>query len=485
MTERVDAAALRAAGRAPATPFSVALADGSCVVIERLLRVLPGKRIVGEGCWNGRHVLAKLFVANGSVRHWTQERSGIEALSEAGVPTPGIVLADALPGAGHVLLTEFVEGALSLAEAWKPLSSSPAGNDAALAVLSPAFHALGRLHAAGLVQADLHLGNFLQGGEDILVIDGDAVRSITPGKPLDEQQACANLAVLLAQLPMVWDAYRSPLLTAYVAGGGVQPTDPATLDEAVSRVRAWRLRDFLGKTLRDCTLFSVVRGAWRFSAVRRSEADFLAPIMIAPDDAMRGGLLLKDGRTSTVARVEHEGRELVIKRYNLKNLRHALARFWRPSRAWHSWREGHRLAFFGIATPAPLALIEERIGPLRRRAFLVTEHCPGVNLLELLSGDVVPQGDVAQAIVDLFKSLHDVRISHGDLKATNLLWHAGRVLLIDLDAVQQHTSPQRHAKAWQRDRARLLRNWPSTSPLHQWLDANLPPAASWRTMRKT
>jgi hypothetical protein len=88
----------------------------------------------------------------------------------------------------------------------------------------------------------------------------------------------------------------------------------------------------------------------------------------------------------------------------------------------------------------------------------------GSNLLELLSGDVVPQGDVAQAIVDLFKSLHDVRISHGDLKATNLLWHAGRLLLIDLDAVQQHASSQRHAKAWQRDRARLLRNWPSTSP---------------------
>ena len=101
-----------------------------------------------------------------------------------------------------------------------------------------------------------------------------------------------------------------------------------------------------------------------------------------------------------------------------------------------------------------------------------------MNLLELLSGDVVPQGDVAQAIVDLFKSLHDVRISHGDLKATNLLWHAGRVLLIDLDAVQQHASSQRHAKAWQRDRARLLRNWPSTSPLHRWLDANLPPAAA-------
>ena len=333
------------------------------------------------------------------------------------------------------LTTFCLTGALTLAASGGALA---AGNDAALAVLSPAFHALGRLHAAGLVQADLHLGNFLQGGEDILVIDGDAVRSITPGKPLDEQQACANLAVLLAQLPMVWDAYRSPLLTAYVAGGGVQPTDPATLDEAVSRVRAWRLRDFLGKTLRDCTLFSVVRGAWRFSAVRRSEADFLAPIMIAPDDAMRGGLLLKDGRTSTVARVEHEGRELVIKRYNLKNLRHALARFWRPSRAWHSWREGHRLSLLGIATPQPLALVEERWGPLRRRAFLVNAYCPGRSLLDVLSAEYEPEPALASALLTLFASLHSARISHGDLKATNLLWDGARLWLIDLDAVCQH-----------------------------------------------
>ena len=109
MTERVDAAALRAAGRAPATPFSVALADGSCVVIERLLRVLPGKRIVGEGCWNGRHVLAKLFVANGSVRHWTQERSGIEALSEAG-RLERLLPVDALL-AGHERITLEAEDA--------------------------------------------------------------------------------------------------------------------------------------------------------------------------------------------------------------------------------------------------------------------------------------------------------------------------------------------------------------------------------------
>ena len=202
----------------------------------------------------------------------------------------------------------------------------------------------------------------------------------------------------------------------------------------------------------------------------------MAPIMATPDDAMRAGEMLKDGRTSTVAQVAFGGRSLVIKRYNLKGLRHVLARFWRPSRAWHSWREAHRLAFFGIATPRPLALVEERVGPFRRRAYLITDHCPGTNLLKMLSADDVPQADVARAIQGVFKSLHDLRISHGDLKATNLLWHAGQVFLIDLDAMRQHASSRSHAKAWARDRARFLRNWPSTSCLHQWLDRNLPPS---------
>ncbi|MFT3848016.1 MAG: lipopolysaccharide kinase InaA family protein [Propionivibrio sp.] len=471
-----DTAALRTAGRTPATPFSVRLADGSVLRVDRLLRVLPGKRIVGDGEWNGRHVLAKLFVAAGSERHWKQEKDGIDALRAAGVPTPDILLGGALPGDGYLLLTSFIDDALTLADAWRSLAASPAGSTAVLDMLRPALHQLGHLHAAGLVQDDLHLGNFLRRGDDVWLIDGDAVRSISPGKALDERSAGANLAILLAQLPLAWDACRQPLLDAYVAGGGRRFADPAVLDGEVSRIRDWRLKDFLGKTLRDCTLFAVVCSVFRFSAVRRSETDSLQPVMAAPDAALRDGMLLKDGRTSTVARVVSGERVLVVKRYNLKNLRHALTRFWRPSRAWHAWREGHRLAFYGIATPDPLALIEERVGPLRRRAFLFTEHCPGVDLLRLLSPDVQPSGDMAQAIVALFEGLHDLRISHGDLKATNLLWHDGKIFLIDLDAMQQHRSPHRHAAAWRRDRERLLRNWPPPSALYRWLDANLPVA---------
>lgn len=465
---------LRLAGRAPATPFSILLDDGSIVQIERLLRVLPGKRIVGEGRWKNHHVLAKLFIANASARHWATEKSGIEALGKAGVPTPALLLASPLPGAGHVILTPFIENAQSLSEAWKLLAGGRAGSVDALDVLCPAFRELGRLHANGLVQDDLHLGNFLRRGQDVLIVDGDAVRAVSPGMPLVDKVAMANLALLLAQLPIAWDAFWPPLIDAYVSGGGVPPSSPSNLDGEVMRAREWRLKDFLDKTLRDCTLFSAERTALRFSVRQRDAFDLVAPIVQAPDAAVGGGKMLKDGRTSTVAQVSAGDQRLVIKRYNLKSLRHALARFWRPSRAWHAWREGHRLEFFGIATPRPLALVEERIGPMRGRAFLVTEYCPGVDLLALLSADRLPEGDIAQEIVSLFSVLHHLQISHGDLKATNLIWHAGRLFLIDLDAMQQHRSRRRYAYAWRRDRARLLRNWSESSVLYHWLDENLP-----------
>ena len=472
---RLDAAGLRMAGRQPATPFTVMLADGTEIQVFRLLRVLPGKRMVGEGRWHDRQVLVKLFIARHSARHWTRERRGIEALQQAGLVTPEILQASALPGGGHILLTAYVSEAQSLAEIWAGLEHLPAGNADGLAVLSLALRLLGRLHAAGLVQEDLHLGNFLQRGDELFVIDGDAVRSISPGQCVENLLASNNLAILLAQLPPSWDPCRPELLAAYVAGGGQRPADLRSLDEEVRRVRDWRLKDYLAKTIRDCSLFSTERSAFRFTAVVRSALENLQALMAFPDAVMREGQVFKDGGTCTVVRVTLAGRELVVKRYNLKNLGHALSRFWRPSRAWHSWREGHRLRFLDIATPAPLALIEERIGPLRRRAFLVTEYCAGSNLLTTLSPDEPPHAEMAQALVSLFRTLYALRISHGDLKATNLLWDQGRIVLIDLDAMVQHRSVRQHARAWQRDRSRLLRNWPQDSVLYQWLEANLPP----------
>ncbi len=466
----LDAQSLATAGRHIPLPFDLALPDGRVLTVERLLRVLPGKRVVARARLDAQVVLVKFFVAARSEQHWQRELAGLRALDAAGLPTPDLLEAMPLKGGGHVLLTQFLPDAESLASLWQ------ADSDDAQRMqrLFPVMSLLAQMHAAGLAQADLHLGNFLVAQERYYVIDGDAVTHAQPQGALSTDARLDNLAILFAQLPPSWDGRISPLLQHYSAVADGMQFDAAALQERIKAVRQRRLKEFLGKLGRDCTQFAVDRDFLRFSVVDRNTLDSLREVLADPDFALENGRRLKSGGTCTVADVSSGAQRMVIKRYNLKHWRHALSRMWRPSRAWHAWREGHRLAFYDIATPRPLAMIEERWGALRRRAFLVTEFCAGRSLLDLLDAQQVPDAQMAEGIVTVFRALCDLRITHGDLKASNLLWADGRVVLIDLDATQQHTTEQGFQRAWRRDRARLLRNWPADAPLVRWLDAALP-----------
>ena len=466
---RLTAAALRRCERQPPVPFCLVLEDGRELCVRRLLRVLPGRRIVGEADWNGETVLAKIFISADSERRAGREKAGIEALIAAALPTPALRLAAGLREGGQVLLSEFLDAADSVADEWAALQNLPFAHPMQQACLQAVFALTGQMHAAGLVHDDIHLSNFLRQKGRLHVIDGDAVRPLA-----DARQTHDNLALLLAQLPLRWDSQQAQLLAFY----GKPGFDTAGLAAAVREAREKRLRKFVAKTVRDCTQFQVRQTFRQFVALARDEADWLPALLAERDARVEAGHRYKDGGTCTVAKVEFSGKTLVIKRYNLRNALHALSRACRPSRAWHSWRAGHLLLHLGIATPEPLALLEERIGPLRRRAFLVNEFCPGKNLREHLAADAPPGDAEADSLLALFDALRTLRITHGDLKANNLLWHAGQVVLIDLDGMRQHRSAAAWQRAWQRDRARFLANWPSSSVLHRWLDAHLLPPFS-------
>lgn len=446
-------AQLRAAGRDLPPTFALELPDGERLAFLDVLRLLPGRRISGRVRWRGGEAFAKLFVGEAARRYGERELAGIRALQGGGVPTPALLAAMALADGGFLVVSAFLPGATTLAA----MSDEPAR-------IADAVALVGRLHAAGLVHEDLHFGNFLCHDGQLLLIDGDGIRPAAEGR-----QRQANLALLLSQLPVALDGRRDAWLPAYG-----QAVDAAALARQVDDWRQRRLRRFLAKSSRDCTQFAVDRDAGRFVVAVREMRAAVADLLRAPDAAMRAGQLLKDGGTCTVARVAGAHGALAIKRYNLKHWRHALSRAWRPSRAWHSWQAALRLAFFGIATPAPLAMIEERWGPLRRRAFLITEFCPGRSLQDVLSADSGPEAPPVQALVELFRCLHGLGITHGDLKASNLLWDDGRIVLIDLDALTQHRSRAAFVRAWRRDRGRLLRNWPADSRLHRWLAQALP-----------
>lgn len=468
-------ATLRAAGRTPPLNEPLLL-DTAPLVIRQWLRILPGKRLVGRGEWQGRPVLAKLFIAPGAARHWQREQQGIEALLGAGIATPALLASGELAGGGRYLLTDFIAEGQTLQQQWEALRDSSPHCPEAVAILQRALTTIAAMHTRGLAQTDLHLGNFLQDAAQLYVIDGDAIEVSAAGQALALPAVLDNLGLFFAQLTPKWDVHLEPLLAYYRRGNPVAGLEIADLRASVTAQRQQRLDNFLGKTLRDCSQFAVNQSWERFSAVLRQERAALAPLLADPDRAFGNQPLLKDGGSSTVTRTQLSDRTLVVKRYNIKSFGHWLSRFWRPSRAWHSWLAAWRLQFLGIATPQPLAMIERRLGPWRRQAWLITEFCPGPNLFSLLgeSGEAIPDPQTAEALLHVFRQLVAARISHGDFKATNLLWQDGQVVLIDLDAMQAHTDEARWRKAWTRDRARFIRNWPADSALAGWLESAMP-----------
>ncbi|WP_300244082.1 lipopolysaccharide kinase InaA family protein [Pseudomonas sp.] len=471
---------LKNSGRSPTLPLSLELADAAGpaqLQLLTLLRVLPGQRYVGAGVWRGRPVLAKLLVGAKAARHFQRELQGVRLLAEQGLTTP-LLLADGLQeGEGGWLLFEFLEGAQSLGDAWKQVEKLPVLADEQTAVLAEALGTIAQLHAKGLWQEDLHLDNLLRHDGKLHLIDGAGICVEEAGKPLSRQKVLENLGVFFAQLPKSLEPFTEELLVHYLLSNAEHALPLEALEKQVNKVRGWRLRDFLNKVGRECTLFSVQRGPFALCAIRREEEAAMLPVLAQADALLDQGHLYKTGGAASVGRVEAAGRTLVVKRYNIKGLAHWLKRFWRPSRAWHSWREGNRLEFLGVATPRPLAVLEQRFLWLRRRAYLVTEYLPGPDIIERFAPFVdsgeAPESELL-ALDRLFAQLIRERISHGDFKGHNLFWQDDRWALIDLDSMCQHSSLSSFAPAFARDRARFMRNWPESSNLYQVIDRRLP-----------
>ncbi|OOV99710.1 lipopolysaccharide kinase InaA family protein [Pseudomonas sp. MF4836] len=474
---------LKNAGRTPRLPLSLELADAAGpaqLQLLSLLRVLPGQRYVGAGVWRGRTVLAKLLVGNKAARHFQRELQGVRLLAEQGLTTP-LLLADGLQeGEGGWLLFEFLEGAHSLGDAWEQVAALPVLADPQLDVLGQALAAIAELHARGLWQEDLHLDNLLRHDDKLYLIDGAGICVEHAGQPLSRQKVLENLGVFFAQLPKSLEPFTEELLVHYLLANPEHALPLEMLQKQVSKVRSWRLKDFLNKVGRECSLFSVQRGPFALRAIRREEEAAMLPVLEQADQLLDQGHLYKTGGAASVGRVEVAGRSLVVKRYNIKGLAHWFKRFWRPSRAWHSWREGNRLAFLGIATPKPLAVLEKRFLWLRSRAYLITEYLPGPDIIErfapFVESGAAPESELV-ALEALFAELLKERISHGDFKGHNLFWQEDRWALIDLDSMCQHSSLSSFAPAYARDRARFMRNWPETSALYQLIDQRLPKTA--------
>jgi len=455
-----DLAALHAGAGAPAI---LALDDQATLVIQRSARYVPDRRLVCEATWQQQKVYAKIFTGEQARRYAARDSQGSLLLSDAGLLTPALLHETTLDdGQAYVLIYAAVMVTGNAEDDLRKLAGDSQGRLALIRLLT---NEVARHHNAGLLQTDLYLKNFLIDGEQVYTLDGDGIRRLSRWRP--HRQALSNLATLLSKMDAADDIFIAELYQAYCQRRGwtAQSAECGQIRCQAAKIRRKVVAGYADKKVfRTCSDVQVAQTSRRFLAVARPWVELLEGRIDAPDAWLNeaGSRFLKLGNTCTVGLVETAGRKVVIKRYNIKNFWHGLSRALRPTRAAASWANAHRLMMYGIATAAPVALLEQRYGFIRRQAYFLAEYVEAPDAVEFFadaSVDAARKTAVAENIARLFYKLHLLRIDHGDFKATNMKIVDGQPWLLDLDSMCERRYAWFFRKRHVRDLRRFMRNW--------------------------
>lgn len=179
----------------------------------------------------------------------------------------------------------------------------------------------------------------------------------------------------------------------------------------------------------------------------------------------------KPNDTSTVALVEQDLRQWVVKRYNIKGFWHGVKRALLPTKARISWNNALLLKKLGIPAIKPVALIERRFGCLKGVAYLIAEYQDGILASDYFAKDSPFADHFEQAIhslSDLIKQMQKQRVVHDDFKLNNILIVDHAAFLLDLDhMVHFKRSSKKFAAAHQKDLIHLENHLLDTPVIHR------------------
>lgn len=445
-------------------PFQVELDKQEFFYAEHVVRMIPKKRIVAFGHWNGKPAVIKLFFDRRyAQRHAESDAAGIKGLQVNNIPAPAIYYhGTAKDKRVQALIFERIEHAVNLDEIWKDKTDA----ETLMPIMKSVIIEIATQHVLGVIQKDLHLKNFLVTEKSIYTLDGAQIELLSTLLP--KKQSMENLALFFSQLGAGAEAMQKTLFYHYAKARGwlLKEEDVADLFHLIQRYNRERWERYEKKIFRDSSDFMRIRRMKASGMVKRR---YLGPDMQAflrePEQVFsrQDKIMLKDGRSSTVIRVTLDGREYVIKRYNLKHLWHRLRRSLRSTRAQCCWHLSQKLELFHIATAKPVAYLERRVVGLRGKSYFVTEYVRGEHIGKyFLSARTNHEAasKMARRVAELLKNLTQLEITHGDLKAANILVDSQqRPVLIDLDGAREHFSLNGLRQSWKTEVKRFLKNF--------------------------
>lgn len=375
------------------------------------------------------------------------------------------------------LITKTLTEASSLEQFWGSLSDRGAGNTVRFRakLITALAKLLASMHRKGVIHYDLHPGNLLvrqQNGEVLIyLIDLHPVR--IQQSPISWKQRLINMAMLDRWATMhtsntdrmrFWKRYEQEVKTHEG-----ERAFPFQSREWVRRqMRLMKRREFLAN-LRLWKRFDhrCMGNNSRFKFFDSNECvgsrvveltmEQLAPFLekTDPRDAFPNGEILKHSKSSTVIRCRIENtnppRNVIFKKITATKWIDPILNLFRPDGTTRSWKMGQALLHRKLPTPRPLAFWHKKKNFLSTDGYIITEEIPNATDLPQFLEDTfrLPDNERLALIRDLIDSLaalirrmHDLSVSHRDLKAPNLMVTNNglkhQIWLVDLVGVRTH-----------------------------------------------
>jgi len=412
------------------------------VICEKLLRNVPGKRSVYEGIWQRQTVIIKIFNYRiGAKGRILKEFNGLGELQKRSINVPEPHFYGRSDKGDWVMVIEKICNSPTALQLYRQASST----DRKIEIVALLFDELAKLNNAGVIQTDLHMGNFLI--RDNTVFSLDAGRMKFYSAPISRAAGIKQLALLSRYIPEESRFQAETSFNRYFNLRGWK------FDDADKISAEKHLKNHIKKTVRKGLKKSLRTSTRRIKIQRKGcqavfERDFYSKINVELllkniDSLMQNGRILKNGRTCFVSVFDLAGVRIAAKRYNHKGFFHSARHTIKRSRARRAWLKGHLLIMLGIRTPKPIAFIESYKAVFVQQSYILTEYVAGKNLHYFLTEENPGEdkrNQITKELTDILKKMHNNKITHGDLKKSNILITENGVCITDLDAMGKHRS---------------------------------------------
>ncbi len=385
------------------------------VLCRQMLRLMADRRETFAASWDGREVILKVFGHPWKARlHARRERRGFQRLGQLGIAAPAVLLHGRTEDGRWAVVTEKIEGAMTLLEARKAAHEARQRK----VLLDLAGRELARLHGVGVLQEDLHPGNFLVRNDRLVALDPGQIRFL--GRPVGRTASIRQLAQLARILVPGDQADAIETVRAgYVAARRWSWGHPETAlfwrcfvrgrrgaIRATARRPLYKGRDHVRIRTRNCLV--VAQKAF-------SDAGDLGGLVENLDALMEAGHVLRRGGGTLVSRFEWARQDVTATRF----ADGALA--WRRNGR-RCWVAARRLSILNIGVPRPLALVEKRRTGLSSHSYLLTKTISGPILPDFLRDGQVSLEDkraVVRQVLAVLERLarYDITLDGLDLKA--------------------------------------------------------------------